>query len=249
MRLAVIADIHGNHLALRAVLDHIAAQGIADIVNLGDCFSGPLEAGKVADMLLPLRLMTVRGNHDRYLIETAPENMGKSDAHAFAQLQPSAIDWIRSLPFDAVWREAVYLCHATPGADDRYFLDRVSEDGRFLPRAAGEIEASAATVTQELILCGHSHVARAVRLRDGRLVVNPGSVGCPAYQDDTPVPHKVEVGHARACYAICERVDGHWHVAFQEVDYDHQTMAALARRNGRPEWASGLATGFIRQEF
>jgi len=45
MRFAAIADIHGNHLALEAVLADIRAQGIEEIVNLGDFFSGPLEAG------------------------------------------------------------------------------------------------------------------------------------------------------------------------------------------------------------
>ncbi len=44
MRFAAIADIHGNHLALEAVLADIRAQGIEEIVNLGDFFSGPLEA-------------------------------------------------------------------------------------------------------------------------------------------------------------------------------------------------------------
>ena len=75
MRFAAIADIHGNHLALEAVLADIRAQGIDEIVNLGDFFSGPLEAGKTADLLMPLSLTSVRGNHDRYLIEQDPASM------------------------------------------------------------------------------------------------------------------------------------------------------------------------------
>ncbi|CEJ09983.1 Calcineurin-like phosphoesterase superfamily domain protein [bacterium YEK0313] len=42
MRLAVIADIHGNVLALDAVLADVAGRGADRIVNLGDCVSGPL---------------------------------------------------------------------------------------------------------------------------------------------------------------------------------------------------------------
>ncbi|MEL7151833.1 MAG: metallophosphoesterase family protein, partial [Pseudomonadota bacterium] len=42
MRLAAISDIHGNSDALRAVLDDIKRRGVDQIVNLGDCFSGPL---------------------------------------------------------------------------------------------------------------------------------------------------------------------------------------------------------------
>ncbi len=67
MRLAVIADIHGNDLALQAVLADIAGQGVDDIVNLGDCFSGPLEPGKVAGAADGAETFRpCAGNHDRY---------------------------------------------------------------------------------------------------------------------------------------------------------------------------------------
>jgi len=102
MRFAAIADIHGNHLALEAVLADIRRQGITEIVNLGDCFSGPLTAGKTADMLLELNAPTVRGNHDRYLIELAPEAMHVSDRAAHSELTERHLEWLRALPVDAV---------------------------------------------------------------------------------------------------------------------------------------------------
>lgn len=246
MRFAVIADIHGNALALEAVLADIAAKGIGDIVNLGDCFSGPLEADKVAETLLLLDLPTVRGNHDRYLIEQDPIEMGASDAIAFSQLDDRAFEWIRGLPVDMVWRDDVYCCHAQPENDNSYWLETVSDGGKFHLKPLAEIEAIARDIPQSLILCGHSHIARSMRLSDGRLIVNPGSVGCPAYDDDLPIPHKVEVGHPRACYVICEKIEDHWHIAFHQVEYDHMAMSALAAANGRAEWASALAYGDLR---
>jgi len=107
------------------------------------------------------------------------------------------------------------------------------------------IEKAAEGIAQRLILCGHSHVARAVRLADGRMVVNPGSVGSPGYRDVHPFPHVVEAGTPDARYAILELVDGAWRATFRHVPYDHDAMAALARRNGQPELASALATGWI----
>src|ERR1700712_4985657 len=95
LRLAVIADIHGNHLALEAVLADIRSRGIDDIINLGDCFSGPLEAGKTADILLTLDAVTVRGNHDRYLIETHPAELHISDCFAYGQMSKAHLGWIR----------------------------------------------------------------------------------------------------------------------------------------------------------
>jgi diadenosine tetraphosphatase ApaH/serine/threonine PP2A family protein phosphatase len=247
MRFAAIADIHGNAGALEAVLADIAAQGIAtaDIVNLGDCLSGPLEAGRTADILVPLQLVTVRGNHDRYLVEHAAGDMHEWEADAFSQLTAQHVDWLRSLPFDAVFRDVAYLCHARPQDDGTYWLEQVTQEGRVVLRDQSEIEAWADGIRQPLILCGHTHVPRLVRLADGRLIVNPGSVGCPVYEDDMPVYHKVEAGSPFASYAILEQTAAGWSVTFRRVAYDHIKQSKLAERNGRPVWAAGLATGWI----
>ena len=98
MKFAAIADIHGNSLALEAVLADIAAEGISDIVNLGDFFSSPLDAEGTAELLRGIDAVSIRGNHDRWLIELAPEEMGTSDRLAYDQLATETLDWIRELP-------------------------------------------------------------------------------------------------------------------------------------------------------
>ncbi len=69
MRIAVVADIHGNVRALRAVMDDLKQVAPDRVVNLGDCVSGPLEAAETADVLISLAWTTIRGNHDRWLLE------------------------------------------------------------------------------------------------------------------------------------------------------------------------------------
>src|SRR5258708_13045474 len=78
MRFAAIADVHGNYLALEAVLADIRAQGIGAIVNLGDMASGPLDARKTMDALMAIDAVHVLGNHDRYLIDRPPQHIGPS---------------------------------------------------------------------------------------------------------------------------------------------------------------------------
>jgi diadenosine tetraphosphatase ApaH/serine/threonine PP2A family protein phosphatase len=243
MRFAAIADIHGNYLALEAVIADIRAQGIADIVNLGDMASGPLDARRTMDALMALEAVHVLGNHDRYLIDRPVEKMGSWDRPAHAQLDAKHLDWLRTVPPTRVFRDQVFLCHATPASDEVYWLETVLPDGtvEVAPREA--IEAAAADIAQRLILCGHSHLAREVRLGDGRLIVNPGSVGSPGYRDIHPYPHVIEAGTPEARYAIVELDRGVWRASFRQVPYDHEAMAALARRNGQPELASALATG------
>jgi hypothetical protein len=108
------------------------------------------------------------------------------------------------------------------------------------------VEREAAGIGTSLILCAHTHIPRVVRLRDGRLVVNAGSVGLPGYRGSEPIDHVVEAGTPHACYAILERAHNAWSAAIRYVPYDHMRMADLADRNGNPVWASALATGWVR---
>ncbi|MGY0570511.1 metallophosphoesterase family protein [Bradyrhizobium sp. RDM12] len=245
MRFAAIADVHGNYLALEAVLADIGAQGVTEIVNLGDMLSGPLDARRTIEILMKLDAVHVLGNHDRYLLDRLPEEMGSWDRPAHAALDAAQLDWLRTQPTTRVLRDQVFLCHATPADDEVYWLDTVHPDGTVALSPLDRIEQFAQDITQSLILCAHTHLARAVRLRDGRLIVNPGSVGSPGYRDVQPFPHLVEAGTPHARYAVLERVDAAWQVTFRNVAYDHEAMAALARSNDQPELANALATGWI----
>jgi predicted phosphodiesterase len=246
MRFAAIADVHGNYLPLEAVLADIRAQGVDEIVNLGDMASGPLDARRTMDTLMALDAVHVLGNHDRYLIDRPAEKMGSWDRPAHAQLDASHLDWLRAVPPTLVYRDRVFLCHATPGNDEVYWLETVLPDGKVRMSSLAAIEEAAEGIPQRLILCGHTHIARAVRLSDGRMVINPGSVGSPGYRDVHPFPHLMEAGTPDARYAILEFSDGEWRATFRQMPYDHDAMAALAQRNGQPELASALATGRIR---
>ena len=171
MRFAAIADVHGNYLALEAVLADIRAQGITEIVNLGDMASGPLDARRTIDALMALDAINVLGNHDRWLIDRPPEKMGAWDRPAHAQLEASHLDWLRTVPPTRILRDQVFLCHATPADDNIYWLETVTPDGSVRMSPLQAIEKQAEGISQSLILCAHTHVARAVRLGDGRLVV------------------------------------------------------------------------------
>lgn len=245
-RIAVIADIHGNIDALEAVLARIAALAPGLVVNLGDHFSGPLAAGEVAARLMALpEMVCLRGNHDRYLVERDPARMGPSDAVAHGLLPGGALEWIAALPATVRIGPGIFACHATPGSDETYLLERVNAAGEVVARAPGEVARLLEDVDAPLILCAHSHLPRAVRLPDGRRVVNPGSVGCPAYDDTHPVSHVVQTGTPDAVFALLERAGAGWRVTHHHVPYDPARMVALARAGGRDEWARALATGWL----
>ncbi|MEO1398016.1 MAG: metallophosphoesterase family protein [Pseudomonadota bacterium] len=243
--IAVIADIHGNSDALTAVLADIDALGVKVILNLGDHFSGPLAAAETADLLLSRDMINIRGNHDRILIEDAPETMGASDRVAFDQLSSGSLDWLRALPETRALSSEIFMCHGTPESDSTYWLETVLPEGEVVSNSSGEIENLAVGLPYPLLLCGHTHRARSVRLADGRLVVNPGSVGLPGYDDDLPYYHVMQSGSPDASYALVEKIDGQWRCSFRLVPYDSNRMANLAKAAGRPDWASAVATGWL----
>ena len=243
MRFAAIADVHGNCVALEAVLADIAALGIPEVVNLGDHVSGPLEARRTADLLIERGFPSISGDQDRRLVEL--DRAGASSRGDYRQLNRKHLDWLASLPPTIIYRDEVFLCHGSPKDDAAYWLDRVLDDGSIALRPIDNVEVAGSGIAQSLILCGHTHIPRVVRLSDGRLVVNAGSVGCPGYEGRQPVPHKVATGTPDACYAILERTALGWSATFRYVPYDHMAMAEMARKNGFPAWASALATGWV----
>ncbi len=244
MKIAAISDIHGNLDALDAVLADIALRGVDVTVNLGDIVSGHLQPRATAARLMALDLPTIRGNHERQLFGN-PARMGESDAFARAQLLPEQLAWIAALPATLRLRKDVLLVHGTPQSDLVYFLDSVTPQGS---RAATptEVAERAGPADAALILCGHTHMPRSMHLPDGRLVVNPGSVGLQAYDDDHGHPHVMENGTPHARYAIAEQgADGAWTAHFHAVAYDWEQAARLALANGRPDWVMPLRTGRV----
>lgn len=240
MRIGVIADIHGNLMALEAVLDRLHRSSLDMIVNLGDCASGPLWPAETVALLRASEMLHVRGNHDRALGATSPAGLGQSDRFAWEKLEATDRDWLFTLP-EEQFVAGAHCFHASPGDDEAYLMELVAS-GRLLPDSAAAVEARLADTQARLLLCGHSHLPRLLRLSNGALVVNPGSVGCPAYQDDTPPAHVSESGSPHARFAVVT-LSSAITVEHHAIVYDWDTAAARARQNGRDDWAHALATG------
>lgn len=242
-RFAAISDIHGNSLALTTVLEDIRRRGIASIVNLGDHLQGPLDPLGTAEMLIPLRLPSIRGNCDRLLYETGTVAAeGSTVAANWRAIREDHRQWLAQMPQTLIFDGDVLLCHGTPWADDVYLLEEIGASSvRLCSR--DDLARDLAGVAAKLILCGYSHVPAAAMLPDGRLVANPGSVGLPAYTDELPRPHAMEAGTPHARYAVFLRESSGWEFEHVAVAYDWEAAARFAERNGRPDWAKWLRTG------
>ena len=244
MRIAVLSDIHGNAMALEAVLAHARSRGADRFLNLGDILYGPLEPKRTMDLLAGLDALTIQGNQDRDVYEADAAKLAASPTfrHVVGEIGDDGLRWLRSLPKTASLGEEIFLCHGSPSSDLTYLLEDVTS-GFAVVRADEAIVSELEGIRHPIVVCGHTHTARVVHLSTGQTVINPGSVGLPAYDDDLPVPHVMQSWSAHASYALLEERRGEWDVELCRVPYDHPGAAALARVRGRDDWARWLETG------
>jgi putative phosphoesterase len=238
MRLAIISDIHGNLLALETVLADLRNHAIDAAVNLGDCASGPLWPRETVELLETLSWPTVRGNHDRWLVE--PPEPGVTNTIAFTRdaLDVDQRQSLASLPSTRQLDGDVLAVHGTPASDVEYLLEE-SVDNRLALATAATLHRRLGGNTSSLVVCGHSHHQHVAHAPGGRLVINPGSVGCPRYADNIN-PFRNEAGTPHARYAIATRRLGRWSVELFALDYNWSAVADRARENGRNDWATAF---------
>ncbi|RFB78954.1 metallophosphoesterase family protein [Methylovirgula sp. 4M-Z18] len=242
MRIAVVADIHGNLRALEAVIADIKEMAPDLIVNLGDCVAGPLEPRECADLLMDLKWPTVRGNHDRYMDDMPRQEMLPMDGIARDALDPHHIDWLKNLPLTLDLAPEVLAFHAHPEQDDRLLLER-PDATNFLLRHPDEIAQDLGPTAARVLLCGHTHLPRCVALSDGRIVFNPGSVGYQACDLGIPGHAIVQSGSPHARYGVIDRAQRGWTFSHRSVVYDWHAASARARSLGCDDWAYGVLHG------
>lgn len=239
--IALISDIHGNAWALKAVLADIKNRGIDAMLNLGDSLFGPLDPQGTFDLLRNENMLSISGNQDRFIVE----NIGKrSDNHSLefvkASLNDDAIAWLQKLPFDHSYGN-IYCCHGTPTNDSEVLLEKI-EVGHVSVQPNIVLDDVLASINESIVVCGHSHVPRMVQTSK-KTILNPGSVGLPAYDADFPLPHKMESLSPLAKYAIIKQKEKGLDIDLIAVNYDYEKAALQAEKNNRADWASWIRSG------
>lgn len=251
----VFSDVHSNSFALGAVLDHAIEIGADLCINLGDAYSGVVDPAGTARLLRGFTacpLVHVRGNHDRTLAQDWERASSANDAFAARHLTASDRDHLASFAASSRPTVGVLAFHGSPSKDsvplletfDRRVPDgiRQATDEEILSRLGGVWECP------EVILCGHSHRPALRWLAGGTVVMNPGSVGLPAYWDDDPHPCRVATGDVRARCGLLQHSAASntvWTTTLLALPYDHDAASRLAAANGGAEAALAIRTGSV----
>jgi predicted phosphodiesterase len=182
MRVAVLADIHGNLPALDAVLAEVDAAGFDAIVLNGDMTTGPMPA-ETLDRLAALgdRAVWVHGNCERELVDAydgrtspdLPEVARLPTEYGASRLSARHRDLIADLPLsvtlDVTGLGPVRFCHATTRSDTEVVL---------VDSPVDRYRDAFADCAESTVVLGHTHMPFD-RLADRRRFVNPGSAGMP----------------------------------------------------------------------
>jgi putative phosphoesterase len=246
LKFAVLSDIHGNLWALTAVLEDAKRRGITQFINLGDVLYGPLKPWETYTLLQTINAVTIQGNEDRDVYEFDP-NQGETHptlTYMLEELGEEPIQWLKSLPKTAVIADVIYACHGIPNSDLVYLLEDISS-GLPTVRDEASILNYLEGIHYPVILCGHSHIARIVQLTSGQLIINPGSVGVPAYDDDVPNYHAMQNYSPLASYAVLEQHNTVWQVELLKIPYDVRLAVEQAQHQGRHDWAYWIETGRV----
>ncbi|WP_422413702.1 MULTISPECIES: metallophosphoesterase family protein [unclassified Endozoicomonas] len=243
-KIAVLSDIHSNVWALEAILLDAKRKGVDGLINLGDILYGPLAPRETYDLLQTEEVITIRGNQDRQIYQATESEISSNPTMQFilSELGKEPLQWMRGLPEAKSLDNDVFICHGTPDNDLVYMLEDVAQ-GYARVRSDTEILGLLAGVKESLILCGHTHIPRSVQLSNGQLVVNPGSVGLPAYFDDEPIPHKMENYSNLASYCIVESTSSGWQVEHMRIPYKYENAVQAAKQRNRLDWAIALESG------
>lgn len=242
-KLAVISDVHGNRLALEAVLEDTYKKNIQAVINLGDSIYGPLWPEETALLLRKHDIIHVLGNEDEILFNQPIKN--PTCEFVLDRISTETLAWIKSMPFLYRLESHCIAFHGTAGSNHEYLVEKVTgvKGKEIMIKSDEELKAELESIPENLILCGHSHAPNIIRLANGKRIVNPGSVGLPAYDDDKPSFHRIQNYTPYARYLILELNGTDFNYELRLLNYDYETAANLAKKNKRNDWAYWLLTG------
>lgn len=241
MRIALISDIHGNEVALEAVMREIGEAGVDQTICLGDVATLGPSPGPVIRLLEQIGCPCVLGNHDAFLLDPglvdsyteAPEIV-EAVRWCRARLSGEQLDHLRSftpeidLTLDAGLE--LLCCHGSP---------RSHSEDLLATTPAGSLDRLLAGHGAALVACGHTHI-QMLRQHKGTLIVNPGSVGFPFKEHVQGRPPEL-LAHAE--YAIVETGRGAISVDLRRIPLDTDALREASEASDCP------LRGYMLQQY
>jgi predicted phosphodiesterase len=232
VRVAVLADVHGNLPALRAVLAEVDREPVDAIVVAGDVVAGPMVRESL-ELLRerPEEMHWISGNSEREAVAAydgepaSDDSPGRAAAWSAQALDRGWRDELAGWPI-RLELDGVMFCHGSPRRDDE-IITRATPDELVHDAVRGVAELTG--IDEPLVVGGHTHQQFMRQLRSGTTYVNAGSVGLP-YE-----------GKPGAFWLI---VDDH-EPAFRVTEYDVDAAVAELAASGFPDTEEHLGMSLV----
>ncbi len=237
---ALLSDIHGNAVALQAVLEDVRAQGCRQIFVLGDIINGMDPSGCITILKAVENTRCIKGNAEHYLLTPDLDTFPRRDETMYRELlrtlewwhqhmSQADFDFIRALP-DSLHLDAWFMVHDSPldreavkqvelnGVDAKY--REILFHGAGLPEkiAMDELQQILAFMDEKSVsalFIGHTHEPYIKHVND-KMICNPGSVGFTL--DGDPLPS----------WVLCEQNESQKNFEVRRVGYDiHQAIRRM----------------------
>ena len=217
MNIAVLADIHSNHVALETCIAEAKKRHAEEFLLLGDYLGELAYPERTLELLEKIRkeysCTFIRGNKEDYWINHKNGNhgdwvwkAGRSGsgmlAYVYDRLTWEQIEQFEKMPVSMKMNypglPAFVICHGSPWKTN----ESMREDYDYIDELTKKLET-------DLTICAHYHI-QSRYTRNGKLVINPGAVGVP-----------LKSGGCTQ-FMMLTGADGKWETEFITLQYDRE---------------------------
>lgn len=216
MKLAVLGDIHSNHIALKTCIDHALSQHADEFIFIGDYISDCPYPQKTMEIIYdmdknyPCRF--IRGNREDYMLnhkKNPEERWIYSSAsgnllYTYENLTKKDFEFFESLPIQDFFQYEGY-------PPFRYCHGSLTSSNELLVPENDNMETIMENMDVDLLISGHTHIQEN-RMYGRKKLIHPGSVGIPWYHN------------GKSQYMILHGTDSGWREEFFQLEYDVETL-------------------------
>ena len=214
--IAVIGDIHSNHVALEACIRHALDRNVDEFLFLGDYISDCPYPQKTMKIIYEMKERYVchfiKGNREDYMLnhrKNPDERWTYSSAsgsllYTYENLTDKDFDFFESLDIKGIYQKEGYptfrYCHGSLTVSNELLLP----ENKNIKKIMSDLDV-------DLLVCGHTHIQDS-RIYGSKKLINPGSVGIPKCYD------------GKAQYAILHGTEHGWEEKFFQLPYNVNTI-------------------------
>ncbi len=222
IKVAIISDIHGNIVALDAIIEQLNKERIDKIIVLGDLCNELPNGNEVINRLREIHAEVIKGNKEEYFLEYEKYKYNwsniqfKNTIFMYNQLSQENKEYIRNLPFELnldIEGIKIKNVHASPESISELVYEYDEE----------KIDKYTKKLKEDILIFGHIHDPIWVKEKNGKTVINAGCAGVSVFN----------IGQAE--YVILDIQNGKYNIEARKVDYSLEKLKENIIKSGMPE--------------